>query len=95
MAVGETLKGLVVTIIILNNNISNELQDGAVAPNEVPPFGGRKNGLWLKARMILVHVQVTSLCFKRFLAVCNLLPIKEANAIFLSLLKTRFVTKSL
>lgn len=95
MTVEETLKGLVVTITVLDNNISDELQDGAVASNEVPPFGGRKNGLWLNVRITLVRVQVSSLCFKRFLAVCNLLLIKEANAIFLSLLKTRFVTKSL
>lgn len=58
-------------------------------------FGGGKNGLGLKARMILVHVQVISLCVKRFLVVCNLLLIKEANAIFLPLLKIRYVTRSL
>lgn len=95
MTVEEALKELVVTITILDNNISDELQDGALEPNEVPPFGGCKNGLWLKVRITPVHVQVSSLSFKRFLAVCNLLLIKEANAIFLSLLKTRFVTKSL
>lgn len=94
VTVEEALKGLMV-ITILDNNISDELQDGAVAPNEVPPFGGYKNGLWLKVRVTLVHVQVSSLCFKRFLLVCNLLLIKEANAIFLSLLKAKFVTKSL
>lgn len=73
VTVGEALKGLLVTLTILGNNISDELQGGAVAPNEVPHFGGRKNGLWLKVRMILGHVEVSSLCFKRFLAVCNLL----------------------
>lgn len=48
-------------------------------------FGGGRNGLRLKARTILVHVQVISLCFKRFYVVCNLGLIKEANAIFLPL----------
>lgn len=90
---GEALKGLVVTITILHNNISDKLQDGAVAPNEVPHFGGYKNYLWLKVRMIVVHVQISSLCFKRFLAVCNLLLIKEANAVFLSLLKNKIYNK--
>lgn len=50
MTVGETLKRLVVTVIILNNNISNGLQDGAAAPNEVPLFGGRKNGLLVESK---------------------------------------------
>lgn len=63
MTVEEALKGLMVMITILHNSISDELQDGAVAPNEVPPFGGHENGLWLKVRITLVHVQVSSLYF--------------------------------
>lgn len=84
---GETLK-------VLNNNLSNGLQDGTVALNRLT-FGGGKNGLWLKARMILARVQVILSYFKRFHVFCNLLRTKEANAIFLPFLKIRYVIKSL